>query len=742
MGALRVLPLRPSVRFLQDDVYDLLSLEGDGPPGNGGGGGGGSSTMNSTMNFGSSINLGSSISLRKKDDPTILQIRESPARGAYIAGLTEMQVSSPTAVMELLKRGQRKLVFAETKMNRQSSRSHAICFITTECVVPTEKATEGSIPRPTSTSTSTSSTGKKGGKRKGASKGGGAGGDEGKDADGKKKQLKVRGKITLCDLAGSERVKKTGNVEGDRLAEAQHINSSLLELGNVVAALATKSKRSGEAAGSVHIPFRNSTLTRVLQDSLGGNCKTSLLICCSPFMRDQGETRGSMMFGARAMQIVQHARINVDLDYRHLANDLARQLEVKAVAWSTLQDSLQRKIAKLEDDMTDMADAQLKDNDAMTAAFDARTAAAEAAAEAARSALLAQNAAGIAKLNKKIKTANAAQQAKDEAQKQKEAEAARSNARAMAKQRKDRKDRQKMEGTKQSELVAANEELQDKVDALEASLATVIEERQALLLRAADAANEHADAIQLAGDAREQDAAAAAEAAGQLEAELAAAVGERDDRAAMTAELTERVATLQTERDSTSSKLDDAEEKLRAYFESMEATEADMACRLAGELEAKQEATISTMYNNLADLAADGSKEEQTAALARAVAEVRAETADELAVAVEDCAAQKNYAAEMKQYALELESRIERMQQDALDTAAAAESELAVRTAQHQKLADGFAMEELAARALQEETEVLASELALLRAKLPTAEFGCQTEEEEAAPKKKKWLCF
>lgn len=261
------------VQIYQDEVYDLLSLEGDS--------GSGSNLMNSTTNFGSSVKLGSSLSLGStfgrgksgEDDPTRLQIRESPSRGAYIAGLTEVQVSSPTAVMEMLKRGQRKLVFAETKMNRQSSRSHAICFITTECVVPTEKATEGSIPRPTTLSAkgvgSASASGDGSGsksKGKGATqKGGGASKDE------KKKQLKVRGKITLCDLAGSERVKKTGNVDGDRLAEAQHINSSLLELGNVVAALASKSKRSGEAAGSIHIPFRNSTLTRV-------RCRNPILV--------------------------------------------------------------------------------------------------------------------------------------------------------------------------------------------------------------------------------------------------------------------------------------------------------------------------------------------------------------------------------------------------------------------------------------------------------------------------------
>jgi kinesin family protein 3/17 len=69
---------------------------------------------------------------------------------------------------------------------------------------------------------------------------------------------------------------------GARLAETQHINSSLLELGNVVAALAAKSAAKSDKL--IHVPFRNSTLTRVLQESLGGNCKTSLVVCCSPYV--------------------------------------------------------------------------------------------------------------------------------------------------------------------------------------------------------------------------------------------------------------------------------------------------------------------------------------------------------------------------------------------------------------------------------------------------------------------------
>ena len=446
------------------------------------------------------------------------------------------------------------------------------------------------------------------------------------------------------------------------------------------------------------------------------------------------------------MQIVQHARINVDLDYRHLANDLARQLEVKAVAWSTLEESLRRKIAKLEDEITDMADAQLKDNAAMTAAFEEREAAAAAASQTASEALNAIHAVEIAKLKKKMKGMAVQQQAKDEAQKKKEGEAALANARAMAKQRKERKERQKMEGSKQSELVASNDDLNDKVGALEAALATVTEERQALLDRAAAAANEHADALAAAAAEHERTRTAAAKGHAQLDGQLADIVTERDELVGMTAGLTDKLEAAHSERDAAAAKLAEAEGKLQQHAANLEATEAEMEARLAGELEAKQEATISTMYTNLADLAADGTKEEQTAAITRAVEEAKAVAAEQLAIAVEDGVVMQNYAADMKAYATELEAQIETMHSQAADAAAASENELAARAAQQDQLAQGFKQEEAAARALQEETELLSQEIALLRARMPTVEFGVQTEAvnegELKVPRKKKWLCF
>merc|ERR1719195_209842 len=101
----------------------------------------------------------------------------------------------------------------------------------------------------------------------------------------------TRARLCVVDLAGSERVKKSG-VQGKDFKEAMSINRSLLALGNVVNALAAK---------KAHVPFRNSKLTRVLDGSIGGNCRTALLVCVSPDATQMLETVGSLEFAARAM---------------------------------------------------------------------------------------------------------------------------------------------------------------------------------------------------------------------------------------------------------------------------------------------------------------------------------------------------------------------------------------------------------------------------------------------------------
>eukprot|EP00736_Rhodelphis_marinus_P006685 Rmarinus@m.24162 len=271
-------------------------------------------------------------------DPSLeampLALRESPDKGVFIENVTEFIVENPIQVRDLLDEGRKRLVFAETKMNRQSSRSHALCMFVVEKtrqrlvniapdVGATEDVTDGhdhaleaapdSSEGPENPSEPFS---------RGTDLNDDSDDDEG---DILKDDMLLRGKLTLCDLGGSERVKKT-EASGDRLSEAQNINLSLLELGNVVAALTNTS--------GTHVPYRNSALTRLLQDSLGGNAVTRLVVCVSPSARDSSETRCSLEFGSRAMCVQTAPRRNVDVDFKALAQDLAAQLATINEEWS------------------------------------------------------------------------------------------------------------------------------------------------------------------------------------------------------------------------------------------------------------------------------------------------------------------------------------------------------------------------------------------------------------------------
>lgn len=134
-------------------------------------------------------------------------------------------------------------------------------------------------------------------------------------------------------------MKKT-KAEGERLQEAQSINSSLLELGNVIQALAEGTRR--------HIPYRNSTLTRLLQDGLDGNSKTSLIICVSPSFRDVNETLCSLKFGLRAMKVHNVAQVNVEIDYEKMAKQLSETLEGKEREWRRQKSEYESYIMALE----------------------------------------------------------------------------------------------------------------------------------------------------------------------------------------------------------------------------------------------------------------------------------------------------------------------------------------------------------------------------------------------------------
>eukprot|EP00826_Nyctotherus_ovalis_P052269 TRINITY_DN6603_c0_g1_i4.p1 TRINITY_DN6603_c0_g1~~TRINITY_DN6603_c0_g1_i4.p1 ORF type:complete len:681 (+),score=237.15 TRINITY_DN6603_c0_g1_i4:384-2426(+) len=186
-----------------------------------------------------------------------LELKEDPQKGIYIKGLANVIVKSVQDIEQTMARGATNRHTAETNMNKDSSRSHCIFTIYIETA---ETKPDGN-------------------------------------------QLLRAGKLNLVDLAGSERQAKT-QAEGIRLKEAAKINLSLSALGNVISALVD--------GKSSHIPYRDSKLTRLLQDSLGGNTKTLMIACVSPADYNYDETLSTLRYAARAKNIQNKPRINED----------------------------------------------------------------------------------------------------------------------------------------------------------------------------------------------------------------------------------------------------------------------------------------------------------------------------------------------------------------------------------------------------------------------------------------------
>jgi len=212
--------------------------------------------------------------LKKEMSP--LQIREDKKKGVFVEGLSEWVVRSPIDIYNLMKDGMRNRTTASTNMNDVSSRSHAVFIIIVEQMRDlTDKFCEDSKENPREVA----------------------------------REIKV-GKLNLVDLAGSERVRVTG-ATGKRLEESKSINKSLSCLGNVITALTDKKLRS-------HIPYRDSKLTRILEDSLGGNCKTTMMAMISSSYNGYAESISTLKFATRAKKIKNEARINEDADQRAL----------------------------------------------------------------------------------------------------------------------------------------------------------------------------------------------------------------------------------------------------------------------------------------------------------------------------------------------------------------------------------------------------------------------------------------
>uniref|UniRef100_A0A8C7A8D8 Kinesin family member 21A n=1 Tax=Nothoprocta perdicaria TaxID=30464 RepID=A0A8C7A8D8_NOTPE len=208
-----------------------------------------------------------------KNKKSNIKIHEDSAGGIYTVGVTTRTVNGESEMMQCLKLGALSRTTASTQMNVQSSRSHAIFTIhLCQTRVCPDNATDNRIISESSQMNEFET---------------------------------LTAKFHFVDLAGSERLKRTG-ATGERAKEGISINCGLLALGNVISALGDKSKKA------THVPYRDSKLTRLLQDSLGGNSQTLMIACVSPSDRDFMETLNTLKYANRARNIKNKVVVNQD----------------------------------------------------------------------------------------------------------------------------------------------------------------------------------------------------------------------------------------------------------------------------------------------------------------------------------------------------------------------------------------------------------------------------------------------
>ncbi|KAI8818472.1 P-loop containing nucleoside triphosphate hydrolase protein [Fimicolochytrium jonesii] len=205
-----------------------------------------------------------------RDEQGDLKIRQDPesttGRDLYISGITERSVTSVQEFSKVMQIGGRHRTVGETNMNEVSSRSHAVLTI----IIEERRKTHAGMSS--------------------------------EEAAMLAKHGKKRSKIHLIDLAGSERANATG-ATGDRLKEGSAINQSLSCLGNVINALTTSTK---------HVPYRDSKLTYLLSDSLGGNSLTLMITCVTPTLVNYDESLSTLRFAERVKKVKNAAKVNVD----------------------------------------------------------------------------------------------------------------------------------------------------------------------------------------------------------------------------------------------------------------------------------------------------------------------------------------------------------------------------------------------------------------------------------------------
>ncbi|XP_042450957.1 kinesin-like protein KIN-UB [Zingiber officinale] len=221
-----------------------------------------------------------------------INIVEDPKTGdVSLPGATSVEIRDQKSFMELLRVGEAHRFAANTKLNTESSRSHAIL------IVHVKRSVKGRLDADQNFH--------------------GENGMASNLVSSFKPPIVRKSKLVVVDLAGSERIDKSGS-EGHTLEEAKSINLSLSALGKCINAL---------AENSPHVPVRDSKLTRLLRDSFGGSARTSLVITIGPSPRHRGETASTIMFGQRAMKVENMVKLKEEFDYKSLCRRLDIELD-------------------------------------------------------------------------------------------------------------------------------------------------------------------------------------------------------------------------------------------------------------------------------------------------------------------------------------------------------------------------------------------------------------------------------
>ncbi|XP_072548602.1 kinesin-like protein KIF13A isoform X4 [Salminus brasiliensis] len=240
--------------------------------------------------------------LDPKGNRQSLKVREHKVLGPYVDGLSQLAVTNFEDIESLMSEGNKSRTVAATNMNEESSRSHAVfSIIITQTLYDLQSGNSGE---------------------------------------------KVS-KVSLVDLAGSERVSKTG-AAGERLKEGSNINKSLTTLGCVISALADQSAGKGK---NKFVPYRDSVLTWLLKDNLGGNSKTAMIATVSPAADNYEETLSTLRYADRAKRIVNHAVVNEDPNariIRELREEVEKLKEQLSQAESLKAPELQEKLQESE----------------------------------------------------------------------------------------------------------------------------------------------------------------------------------------------------------------------------------------------------------------------------------------------------------------------------------------------------------------------------------------------------------